>query len=265
VKLLQVRDHTNEYCQAAIPRHSICFPLQVEFEKTFYRNLAHGKTLKDAFDMACHEILVSPTIAPEHRRKEVEKFCLFPREADHHVPIFFQRPITVTQKKRFIPPVLFPPPPHVFLGRDVDQFHILRALQSSRLVRVSGSRGVGKTDLVKAVCAYANHRLHMVGFHDILWVPYQEEIRSGEPFCLFQEMLALVNDSSPAYRFFDSAQKLIVELVDYFQLRKTLLVIDAKGISTQGGLGKLSLFLEQFIKVGTSCAAFHGYCVEGGS
>lgn len=215
--------------------------------------------MKDAFVMAKNEILGSPKIPPANRREEAEKFCLLPEDTDHNVPAFFQVPITVTQKKRFVPPVQFPPPPHVFVGRKVEQFHILRALQSSRLVRVSGATGVGKADLVKAVCSYANIRLHMVGFHDILWVPYQEEIRSGEPFCYFQDLLGLLSDFSPAYRFLDKAQTPIAKLVDYFQLRRTLLVMDAKGFSTTEGLGKLGLFLEEFIKVSTSSFVSPGY------
>lgn len=119
----------------------------VEFEKTFYRNSAHGRTLQEAYDIAKHEILVSPNIAPEHRQIENENFYLLPDGADHNVPIFFQRPVAMSQKKRFVPTVQFPPPPHVFVGREIDQFNILQALQTSRLVRVSGNRGIGKVSL----------------------------------------------------------------------------------------------------------------------
>eukprot|EP00980_Cylindrotheca_fusiformis_P003949 scaffold871_cov130-Cylindrotheca_fusiformis.AAC.26 len=218
-----------------------------EFAKSFYRKLMHG-TLKDAFDIACHEILVSPNIPRQNRRREAEQFCLLPAGGDHDVPIFFQRPITVTEKKRFIPPVRFPPPPQVFIGRQVDQFHILSALRFSRLVSVSGARGVGKADLIKSLCAYIIRRLHMVDVHDIVWVPYQEEIRSGEPFCYFQGLMKIFNDASPTSQFFDKARTHIAKLVEYYRLPKTLLVIDAKEFSTMNGLGKLGLFLEEFIK-----------------
>eukprot|EP00980_Cylindrotheca_fusiformis_P003952 scaffold871_cov130-Cylindrotheca_fusiformis.AAC.29 len=219
-----------------------------EFAKIFYRNLIHGKTVEEAFVIAHPEFLAGSTIPAKIRGAEVKKFCLLPRDGNHNVPVFPQQPIPITRKQQNVPPMQFPPPSHLFIGRQLDQKSVLDALKSSRLVCVSGARGVGKADMVKAVCARTNRRLRLVDIRDIVWVPYQEEIRSGEPFCYFQALMKIFNDSSPTSQFSDKARRHIDKLAKYYRLPKTLLVIDAKEFSTVNGLGKLGLFLEEFIK-----------------
>jgi hypothetical protein len=135
------------------------------------------KNLQQAFNIARTEIRISPRIAMEHRVEEAVKFCLLPENGFHDVPIFFRkdggrRRRQKRRKKCYIPPIMFPPPPQI-LGRQVEQYGIIQALVSCRIVRVSGPSGVGKADLVKACCEYINRRLHLMNIHEIVWFTFR--------------------------------------------------------------------------------------------
>ena len=200
-------------------------------------------------DLLLFCVHVAPNIAPQHRQEESDKFILL-GNTDHNVEIFFQKPMLAARPMRLFPSVFFPPLPHVFIGREVLQYNVLQGLRSSRLVKINGSKGIGKADLVKACCWYLNYRLHMVEFQEILWVPYQEEIRKEEPFCHFQQIFYLIKNASLSWKsFVDAAVAHLAKLAQYYSSRKTLLVIDAKKVTSKDGLSKLSTFLEEFIKV----------------
>ena len=252
----------------------------MEFEKTFYRNLACGKTLLQAFEIARQEILVSPRIATEHRWEESQKFCLLPKNGvDHDVPIFFQRKYTPSHKKHYAPPNHFlPPPPDVFVGRELDQFRIIQAIRDSRLVRISGPKGVGKSSLVKACCQYLKDRLHIIDFTEIIWIPQgnnnhhhhnierrgcnierrgtEETMKKAVTLMdyLYDVYQMIIEEEyvSPLYGgFLSKAADSIAKIIDHLHYRKPILVIDARYIIEEESLSKLTLFVEMLINVST--------------
>ena len=205
--------------------------------------------------MACQEILVSPNIPQEHRAAEVQKFCLLPADQDHNVEIFYQRQVPQHRRKKFIPPVLYPPPPQICIGREVDQYKLLQAIRRSRLVRVSGVRGIGKLALVQSCCRYMNERLHMVGFNEILWIPCPnrpECSTDDSPFGLFEDILDSIHDESdrePVHYFLSKARECIHKIVEYFRFRRTFLVIDAKQFILNSDIHRLCLFIQEILRV----------------
>mmetsp|Transcript_103878 Transcript_103878/g.155542 ORF Transcript_103878/g.155542 Transcript_103878/m.155542 type:complete len:984 (-) Transcript_103878:345-3296(-) len=251
------------FVRAGVP-HVLCCRIDsmlredtaVEFEKSFYRNLACGRTLQSAFDMARHQILNSPHIHPEDRQNEIDKFCLLPLGANHDVQVFFQPPLPPTPRpKRYIPPTLFPLPPTTFIGRESDKYQVLQALKrGSRLVRVSGDRGVGKSALVKSCCRYLNERLHVVDLDEILWIPYHRN-RNEMPFSVFEKVLDTIrehrespDERSPTTPFLGKARQFIAKLVEYFDARKTLLVIEATHFASGRDISRLCEFIEELLR-----------------
>jgi hypothetical protein len=229
----------------------------VEFEKSFYRNLACGRTLQSAFDLARHQILVCPHIPPEDRQNETDKFCLLPLDTNHDVEIFYQSPLPPTPRpKQHVPPAFCPLPPDTFIGRELDQYRVLQALKrGSRLIRVSGGRGVGKSALVKSCCRYLNERLHVVDLHEILWIPYHRN-RNEMPFSACEKILDLVKEHhesscriTPTIPFLGKARQLIAKLVEYFEVRKTLLVIEATHFASNRDILRLCEFIEELLMV----------------
>jgi hypothetical protein len=127
----------------------------VAFQKSFYRALACGDSLRQAFDRACQEIRLSSLLPRMELEKEVRKFCLLPTDGNHDVPIFFtqeSRHKYHLQTKYPKRSDRIPVPPSIFMCRQVETYQIIRALRRSRLVRVSGKRGIGKKSLAK--CAW---------------------------------------------------------------------------------------------------------------
>ena len=246
----------------------------MEFEKTFYRNLACGKTLLQAFEIARQEILVSPRIATEHRWEESQKFCLLPKNGvDHDVPIFFQRKYTPSHKKHYAPPNHFlPPPPDVFVGRELDQFRIIQAIRDSRLVRISGPKGVGKSSLVKACCQYLKDRLHIIDFTEIIWIAHSSNNhhhsghnleRRGSADKTTKTLVTLMDHVHYVYQmvleeefvsplycgFLSRAADSISKIIDHLHFRRPILVIDARTVIEEESLSKLTLFVETIINV----------------
>ena len=212
--------------------------IAVEFSKSFYRNLACGKYLQQAFDVAREEIL---------RAEEAAKFCLLPENANHDVPIFFRKK-RWPSKKRYVPPVVFPHPPQIHIGRQKELFQLIQSLQSCRLVRVSGPDGVGKNDLVKTCCQYLKDRMHQNDLHEILWVTYSfRHPTTTEVLDVpdrFANIFSLVRDDSICEdAFIDEIRNEVLHLVDTFIARKILLIFDVKDISNELSAEKLSGFV----------------------
>ena len=210
----------------------------VEFAKSFYRNLACGKFLQQAFDVAREEIL---------RAEEAAKFCLLPENANHDVPIFFRKK-RWPSKKRYVPPVVFPQPPQIHIGRQKELYQLIQSLQSCRLVRVSGPDGVGKNDLVKTCCQYLKDRLHQNDLHEILWVTYSLRCPTTTEVVdvpdRFANIFSLVRDDSICEdAFIDEIRNEVMHLVETFIARKMLLIFDVKDISNELSADKFSCFI----------------------
>lgn len=203
--------------------------------------------MQEAFDIAKEATLADPKIPEEYRREEVEKYCLLGR-ADHNVPVFFQRNINVVSQPARRPVEGFAPPPKEFIGRSIDQYLILKKLQHSRLTCVHGPSGMGKTSLIKAVCQYVHYRFNMMDFSDIQWIETSPNRLSRSEEHL-QPLLDLIHSPTPEpSNFLEQAWEPILQLVETFKRRKTLLVVDAKHISDKEAVRKLGIFLDEFIK-----------------
>jgi hypothetical protein len=246
------------FIDAGVP-HVICCSgrvqteAAVEFEKAFYRALANGILLLEAFKLARQQLMVSPTLEEE----QAQKFCLLPsRPVDnnhHDVQIFSAESISpesvaLDTTRKYIPRAAsFPPAPEIFLGRDLDIFRILKALrEGTRLVNISGHNGVGKSALVKACCRYISNRLHIMNIDEIIWLPFdqndQEESESVVK-CWLEEIFDRMQDDAPVWLFQDECGDRIRQIMHCLQDRRPLIVIEAKNLLQQG-MTKLASFLQ---------------------
>jgi hypothetical protein len=226
----------------------------IEFEKAFYRALACGRTLLGAFKLAQQEVLCSPLIPWEERRQEVKKFVLLPEEGvNHNVYIFFTEPLSPRStylRKRAPLNSCFPPPPSVFLGREVDMYRVIGDLKWSRLVRVSGPPGVGSNALVKACCRYISERSQLFGFDEILWMPMEQDNDISRCFAELYESFHDVGDRSVLYFQLRESGGCVQRIINHFHSRncKSLLVLDAKKILLEDGIKKFTFFVETLLQ-----------------
>ena len=234
--------------------HMLRADAAIEFEKFFYRALACGKHLQEAFDLACQEILVCPTLSIHDRQEEVSKFCLLPqmhqKENYHDVPIFFTQP--KRQRPSYVidsPPatLAFPPPPDNFLGRNLDIFRILQALRVSRFVRVSGPPGIGKSALIKACCRFISKRLHIMKFDDIRWVPFERDDEEDELSVCFTNLFEGLQEKIPVWLFRENYTSCIKKIIRLLEEYRVLLIVEAKSIPNDGTL-KLLSFLDTLFR-----------------
>lgn len=117
---------------------------------------------------------------------------------------------------------------------------------------------MGKTALIKAVCQYIHYRMPMMDLTDIQWVDTSQDrllMRSEEQD--WQPIIDLIHDNGNSNhattpptsnrQFLQQAGEHMIKLVETFQHRKTLLVVDAKRIHKKDSLQKLGIFLEEFV------------------
>ena len=250
------------FIDAGVP-HVICCSgrvlteAAVEFEKAFYRALANGLDLLEAFKLARQQLMVCPTLEEGVRQDQAQRFCLLPsRPADdshHKMKIFSAESIPSesapwdTTRQNVPRAASFPPAPELFLGRDLDIFRILQALRDgTRLVNISGHNGVGKSALVKACCRYISNRLHIMNIDEIIWLPFdqndQEESESVVK-CWLEELFDRMQDDTPVWIFQNDCGYRIRQIMQYLQDRRPLIVIEAKNLLPQG-MTKLASFLQ---------------------
>jgi hypothetical protein len=197
----------------------------VAFQKSFYRALACGDSLRQAFDRARQEIRLSSLLPRMELEEEVRKFCLLPTDGNHDVPIFFtqeSRHNYHLQTKYPKRSNRIPVPPSIFLGRQVETYHITRALRRSRLVRVSGKRGMGKKSLAKSACRFIDDRRHILGFDEILWFPSIVKNPDRKLSYLFDNLFDGSQSNREFYRDMNS-------IIRCLYGRSSLLVLEANG------------------------------------
>jgi hypothetical protein len=130
---------------------------------------------------------------------------------------------------------IFPPAPDDFVGRDVEMFRIIQAVKDSRLVRVSGPSGIGKSALVKACCRYLIDRLPIVNLQEILWVLFDRDFQTDGLISWFEDLFeAIHDDESPVGNFPLDCFGCLKKIIQYFKDERSLFVVEAKGLTKQG-------------------------------
>jgi hypothetical protein len=132
-----------------------------------------------------------------NREREANKFSLLPEGANHDVVMFSPcAPGTRCQSERSSIVRTIPVPPQLFIGRELDMYRILKALfvQKSRLLRITGPKGIGKTSVAKALANYVEKR-KMWG--DTVWLPPTRNGSGPDDLaCQWNALFALIE--SPA-------------------------------------------------------------------
>jgi hypothetical protein len=238
-----------------------------------YRHLSRGKTLKESFHIAELEVLHQTEMSRKVAQEEMGKILLLGPEGcpeSHHDVAIFSAPGTkksaaqCTETRAGVPFQFRPPlPTKLFLGRQQEQFELIRHLGESlcRVVWVSGAEG--KSALVTACCyflAFNNRMIHSFDLHDIVWFTYdlnQQDrcLQLQSPYGHVKHILSMIRNANvPAKTFLQLTQSYIEKVIEYMGERKALWVIDAKDManqekaSKQESAFKLISFVQEVIK-----------------
>ena len=164
------------FLQSSIPHIIVCpvdkYKLDeaaVVFCNVFYQALASNKTVNDAFEDGRKAVLHSEHLSYTDGRQEVEKYQLLPEDAAHNVVVYNRQ--SRGNKIPHIPKPssrLLPMPPPVFVGRQKEIRQLIKDLESTRLIRMSGING--GCCFVKSACQYMVNRRDEFP-HEIVWFP----------------------------------------------------------------------------------------------
>lgn len=225
----------------------------IVFAQNFYRALACGRSLQKSYDIGRQAVRFSPLVPDSE--KESKKFVLLPEGENHDVPIFYttsrQRSTGRQLSRGSLSSWNMPHPPRTFIGREKEMYAILQALQTDRLVRVTGPPGIGKKSLVSAVCQYINVRSSStVSLDEIIWLPLIRTARGDEISSAFRLLFSLFhNEVLPEAIPQDTEYSHVCGIIaDHFYKRKCLLVIEITGTtkSMKRVVEKVELFLNDF-------------------
>jgi len=242
------------FLEAGVP-HVVCCqhdePLMdlaaQEFSRSFYLSLACGKTLKQSFEMAKQAVRLSPQIP--NAADEVGKFLLLPEDGHHNVPIFFTKPPRRSfgrSPTHSSSPWILPAPPEVFVGREMDMYRVIQKLGKSRLVKITGCPGSGKTSVASSVARYISVRKRTFAlFDEVIWLPLIYATRTDTLSPCFYELFAMLQDESLAMSLQHNSryQEVVGQIFDSLYQAKILLVIETKAFLEIRSMNKLSIFL----------------------
>lgn len=215
------------------------------FARDFYRALANGKKLREAYDLAIHAVIHAPETGPtvSERMKKAKNFSLLPEGADHNVHLSFDTQ-SLSSRKAPSSPFMPPVPPQNFVGREVDMYCALKALFSkrSRLVRITGSSGIGKKSLARALANYINRR-NIWG--ELLWFPSSRQGKGGDLVSHWLKLFELISNEQTLSSFQTSSeyQKVCEAIFVEFYEKKALIFVDTVGMRLRSPQ-KLCIFLD---------------------
>lgn len=248
------------------------------FSQSFYTALASGNHLEASFKLACRAVLVAPSVVDP--RVEMDKFLLLPEKPEgdsyHDVPVFYTQPIrhtAVDRKANDGPNSNIPPPPQLFLGREVSMYNILDELATARLVGISG---LGKSSCTKATLNYICERSRTFAFKKYFWVPPLRKSHDdiSKQFCelfeIWKSSETHHDDLKECRQFNECFRRLVTQLSEM----RVLIAIDARTLNSDSGTKKLDLFLTELfletrhVKVIVICPAgqntsFSTSCLTG--
>jgi len=222
------------------------------FSRDFYRAVAHGKTIQQAFDLAKYAVMYSSELLHKNHvrpEQEAEKFVLLPEKSNHNVLLFPAPTIselvpeipTLTQETK--PPSMLPVPPQHFLGRELEMYWILKSmfLKGIRLVRITGPGGVGKTSIAKALGHYMEKR-SMWG--EVYWLP--STYKGQGIYSQWYNLVCLLENESAdgaSLESSDTYQRIRSYILSFFYDKKAVLIFNVSTF-TDNALSKLSIFLD---------------------
>jgi Ran GTPase-activating protein (RanGAP) involved in mRNA processing and transport len=223
------------------------------FIKNLYRGLAMNKSLKQAFHMAQEAIRV------EEITKHVERYVLLPRKSDdetyHDVPIFYTHQVPeygISDPEIVDDAYRLPALPRHFIGREVDMYEILEALQVDDVVRLGGAKGSGKTAVAAAVCGYINMRKNTFKYDNVFWLPSPERVQP-EVDTLFADLCSLMDKILQADHnvwedgdVIECRERIMIELED----AKSLFAIDTRKFQSDNAAQNLEDFLGDLLNSG---------------
>ena len=239
----------------------------IVFARDFYRALANGRTLQQAYDLAIHAIKQSPDVP--QAELEAKKFVLLPEDKDHNICLFFDKenpspggaaalsqslssihsgntgrsPLKLSNHSRL------PVPPQVFVGREKDMYRITKALfvTNARLVSITGKAGIGKTTVAKAVAQYITKR-NMARF-EVLWMPPIGKGKAEIDLAWSQVFHSIEDSRAPAKILSDDKYLMACQdLLDQLYDEKVLLIINATRMRNQSCMKKLCMFLDDLFE-----------------
>ena len=258
------------FCKAGIP-HVICCKMEeqlrdsaaIEFTSSFYRALANGKTLQQAFLLAKQQVKLSPNVKESH--VEMDKFVLLPERDDdyHEVQVFFTKPFVPRQAVEETPPSSgLPRPPSTFVGRQVEAYRVIAQLRKVDIVHLVGAEGLGKGLFAAVVANYANERRKILFLDEVVWCPPIDRNSSDsldKAILELFELLATAPDILESSEYQDCRRQIVLRLGP----QRTLLVIDARSLAS-ADVSMLSLVLQDILNQLKSIKMLI-ICQEGGA
>eukprot|EP00567_Pseudictyota_dubia_P010283 CAMPEP_0197437776 /NCGR_PEP_ID=MMETSP1175-20131217/4930_1 /TAXON_ID=1003142 /ORGANISM="Triceratium dubium, Strain CCMP147" /LENGTH=624 /DNA_ID=CAMNT_0042967377 /DNA_START=96 /DNA_END=1970 /DNA_ORIENTATION=+ len=245
------------FVKAGVP-HVICCEqddllmdtVTIEFARAFYRALACGRTMREAYDLGMRSLELCPVTSRDFDGKCCQ-FALLPNDSNHDLPIFrgggVRRGVESSVVNDVVSvPWIIPCPPNHTIGREVDMYTILRAFRRGRLVKLSGPRGIGKRTLAETVSRYiADRNL----FGQVIWIPLVCSIKNCALSSSFEVLCDLLssecNMKSRYYRHKYNAA--ISSIIGILHTQEVVLCIDAFGFN-EGSMEKLSVFLRDLFR-----------------
>ena len=239
----------------------------IVFARDFYRALANGRTLQQAYDLAINAVKQSPDVP--QAELEAKKFVLLPEGKDHNIHLFFDSenppPDGASLVHRPLPSIYsgytarspprrsnhsrLPVPPQIFLGRERDMYRITKSLfvKNSRLVSITGKSGIGKATVAKAVGQYITQR-NMSRF-EVLWMP---PIGKGKDkiAIAWSELFHAIEDSKAPSKILSDDSYLVAcqDLLDHLYDEKVLIIINAARMRKRNCIAKLCMFLDDLFE-----------------
>jgi hypothetical protein len=227
------------------------------FSREFYRAASHGRKVEEAFDLAVYAVIHSADLMRKKGSKakdEAQKFALLPDKTDHNVLLssFSQQQSSSWRKSEFSQttekPAVIPIPPQVFLGRELDMYHILKALfvKKSRLVRIHGAEGIGKLSMAKALAQYMDKR-KMWG--NVFWLPPLRKGGGNTDITTYVsrlfDLIEQSNISPDLMASHDEYRSVSQHVLDYFCEQKAVFIFNVTRAPDET-ISKLCTFLDEF-------------------
>ncbi|MFQ5857354.1 MAG: CHAT domain-containing protein, partial [Anaerolineae bacterium] len=147
----------------------------IAFARDFYHALARGFTLEAAFEEGRDAVASAADLGVRAVAEEV-KFRLLPGDRDHDAPLAEEGEGRggYVEEGRLTAPINLPTPLDIFVGREREMWEINRQLSQGRLVTLTGTGGVGKTELARETARWHQARGR---FPDGVFVVELEEAR----------------------------------------------------------------------------------------
>lgn len=241
------------------------------FMECFYQHACQKKTLSESFDAALRAVVSSPL--SKNSTLVSNRFHLLSSSSLLSVPsspIFFQRFIplgshlnggdnideSLQQRLENRWDEILPPLPDYFLGRELEMFQFLEALQFVDYIEVSGNPGYGKDTFVGSSLEYALKRSETFAINQVCWIPAQKQAMV-DPDSLYGDLILccdLIRDSNidqwdRSEEVMDCRERLAVEL----QGAKVVVVIDKQSFTSSGSRSALKKLIN-FIVTYTASA-----------